>query len=785
MEEKASKRSFWSFDNFALAILLGGLWLLPIFVLPFWSTPLEISKHLFLVSIVFISFVLWLFGRLQAGKLILPRNLIVVGAFLVSFVTLLSAATSGFFWISFAGLGHELDTFLTIFSVTILLFLFGVYFQSRQRFLTAYIGIFVVAILFFLSQFLALIILRTDWLVVGQSLFLTRLFNDLLTSLIGKWYDFGVYSGFILLSSLIMLEFFSLKKTFIFKVFIIACFILSLLSLIFINYRPVWIVLGLFALILFIYRISFWQSYFGNNNEDHLEINKVDRFLHPSFAVILVALFFIILGSPDKFGQNINNWRDRWQIPVFEIRPSWSGTWSVAQKTLTENPLLGVGPNRFVNEWIKSRPSIINQTAFWNVDFRYGIGLIPSALVTIGLLGFLAWLFFLGAIFWYGLRFIFTTKQDKSTRALLLLSFLGSVYLWLFAIFYVPDTALLTLTFLVTGLFVAILVDTKIIKYGEISLMESPQHSFLTTLIFVVLIIGTIVVGYFTIQKYISVYIFQKGLQVFNYQVDLNEAYLLIDRATNLSNQDLYYRTLSEIDLQKIHLLLRTTDLPKEELRARFLAQVDLAIRHAIKATNLDASNHLNWLTLGRVYETLVPLGVDNAYNQSQMAFDQAKKLKPDDPSMLLNYYARLEISNKNLAKARSYVRDSLAIKADYVPAVSLLSQIDAQEGNLDVATRRLEEFLIAYPQYNNDAGLYFQLGFLHYQRENYQEAVRALKKATAIIPNFSNAKYFLGLSYRHLGDRSQALEQFQDVARLNPDNQEVKQFIQELLMSH
>jgi tetratricopeptide (TPR) repeat protein len=234
---------------------------------------------------------------------------------------------------------------------------------------------------------------------------------------------------------------------------------------------------------------------------------------------------------------------------------------------------------------------------------------------------------------------------------------------------------------------------------------------------------------------------------------------------------------LSEIDLAQINQLLANKSLSKEELRARFLAQTDSAIKNAMKATTINGSNYLNWLSLGRVYETLVPLGVDKAYEKGQAAFNQAKLLKPTDPSILLNYFARLEISNKNLSKARNYVNESLAVKNDYAPAISLLSQLDVQEGNLDVAARRLEEFLGTYPG-TRDASPYFQLGYLKYQRENYAGAIPALERAVAIVSNFSNARYFLGLSYDRLGRRADALQQFREIAKFNVGNQEVEKII-------
>ena len=86
-----------------------------------------------------------------------------------------------------------------------------------------------------------------------------------------------------------------------------------------------------------------------------------------------------------------------------------------------------------------------------------------------------------------------------------------------------------------------------------------------------------------------------------------------------------------------------------------------------------------------------------------------------------------------------------------------------------------------AYPQ--NDASLYFQLGYLKYQRNNYSSAIQALERAVSLVPNFSNARYFLGLSYEKIGNKTEALKQFQEIAKLNPGNKEVESVINNLLM--
>lgn len=776
MENEVKKHSGWTFDRVALTILAGGLFILPFFNLPWFGFSLEVSKRLLVAFMAFGAFILWLLGRLQEGRLILPRNYIVAGGFLITAIATLASVFSGAFWNSFTGLGFEIDTVLSIFLLSILVFLIGVYFQSRKRFLSVYVGLFVAAFIFLVGEILALIVLKTSLFGFAKPA-VSLFFNNFSTSLIGRWYDFGVYSGFILLSSLVMLEFFSLKSMPVFRIFIVSCFVLSLLALAFINYMPVWVIIGIASLLIFVYKISFWGV---DLEKDSHPSGKAQKVFLPSFLVIIIALLFIVLGGADKLGRNINDWRGQIGVPIVEVKPSLSATWQVAQKTLGTSPLFGAGPNRFAYEWVKYRPLDIIQTPFWNADFRSGYGFFFTQLVTTGLLGLLSWLLFFAAIVYYGIRFIFTTSQDKSTRALLILSFSGSLYLWIFTIIYTPDNALLSLAFLITGLFVAILTDTKIIKNVDVALTEDPRLSFASILLFVVLIIGTIFVGYLVAQKYFSIYAYEKGQASLAIKGDLEQARSQIAWANSLSQQDLYARNLSELDVALAGRLLASKNLPKEELRLRFLAQADSAIKNALSATQMDPNNYLNWLALGRVYTALVPLGIDKTYEEGQKAFNRAKVLNPTNPSILLDYLANLEINKKNIYKAKAYAEQSLKIKGNYPQAVSLLSQIDAQEGNSDIAARRMEEFLSVYPQYA-DASLYFQLGYLKYKSGLYQQAAVVLGRAVSLAPNFANAKYFLGLSLSQMGDKEGALRQFQDIASFNPNNQEVKQLIANL----
>ena len=79
------------------------------------------------------------------------------------------------------------------------------------------------------------------------------------------------------------------------------------------------------------------------------------------------------------------------------------------------------------------------------------------------------------------------------------------------------------------------------------------------------------------------------------------------------------------------------------------------------------------------------------------------------------------------------------------------------------------------------NAGLYFQLGILYFNLPDYTKASQALAQAVQIIPDYANARYFLGLSLARTGDKAGATAQFEAIQKTNPDNAEIKSVLANL----
>ncbi|MDE1940755.1 MAG: tetratricopeptide repeat protein, partial [Patescibacteria group bacterium] len=160
----------------------------------------------------------------------------------------------------------------------------------------------------------------------------------------------------------------------------------------------------------------------------------------------------------------------------------------------------------------------------------------------------------------------------------------------------------------------------------------------------------------------------------------------------------------------------------------------------------------------------------DNAYDSAVAAYTRAIALNPQNPSIYLSL-AQLQASQNKLDDATKTLGAALQVKNNYLDAVYLLSQVYAAKGDLQNAITAAQVAIQLNPQ---NALLYFQLGLLEYNAKNYNVAGQAMAAAIKIQPDYANAKYFLGLADARLGDTADAVAQFADLAKSNPDNQEV-----------
>jgi tetratricopeptide (TPR) repeat protein len=758
MDIKKIKELTLSQHSFGL--LLVTVFLLPIFLLPIFNISIDYTKNVLLQISAVVSVVLWLVSRLRVGKLIIPRTYLLYFIFLIPFAFLISSFYSSSFNISIFGFGNEVDTFVSILTLFLVMLLSSIYFQKTSRIFCLYSGI--------LISFVILSVYHILRLAFGVDFLSFGVLNFPSSSIIGKWNDVAVFSGLSLILSLFALYLPNLGKKM--KILMFSVLIVSLFFVALINFSLIWLLVGIFSLLLFVYTISF----LGDHSifEDKKFKFEISKSMMLPLAIVVLSVLFLVPGNPAG-----NFLASKFNVSNIEARPSWGATISVVKGTWSNDAILGSGPNRFSQQWNKFKTSNINQTAFWKTNFNLGVGIIPSFAVTTGILGIVLWAVFLAWLLFIGGKFAITKHENRSTHYLVFSSFVLTLYLWLVTIFYVPGVAMFALAFVMTGVFISSLVKSGSIKNIEFSFLDNQKVGFISVLLIIILMITSVVGGYFFTQRFISAYIFNKGVREFNTKGDIVSSEPLILKASKLFKSDIYYRALTEVQITKLNFILSKKNVGEEKTRVNFQDTLGNAIKNAKKAISVDKTNYLNWILLGKVYESIVLAGVDGAYENAVSAYNQALVLNPTSPEVHL-VLARVEISRGKLDKSKEHISKAIEMKGNYTEAIFLLSQIQASEGNLDNAIKTVQKASILSP---NDIGVFFQLGFLRYQDKDYSGAISALERAVILQPGYSNAKYFLGLSYAQTGRENDAIAQFKDIEYLNPNNTEIKKILNNL----
>ncbi len=748
------------FNKLSFITLLVTLFLSLFFFIPYVPVTLEASKG-FLLSIgMTLALFFWLIARLGEGKFSIPKDRLILYAGAIPVIFLISSFFSSSKYISFFGGGFEMGTFGSMLILFILFFLSSIYFQTERRLWYFYRALFIGASILAVFEFVHIF--------VGVGRFAPNLLKGISSgNLVGTWNDFALLFGLVVILVLFTIEFLRIKGLFlVMQYFLLAS---GLFFLIIINLPLVWILVGIFSIILFVYSISIQQAgvriIHGGGDKK--------KFPFTTLVVVFICLIFVV-GS-NSLGGLVAKYVN---VPNTTVRPLITTTGQIALKAIKHNPLFGTGPNTFALDWALWQPKQIAQSIFWNVDFTNGYSSLATFVVTTGLLGLVAWLLFLVTFFARCVRSLRKILRNPLSNYFTMTTLAVSIYSWVTLLFYTPNVIMFAMAFVSSGMLVGILVYNEGLPVNHFSFLKDPRHSFFSILGLMALMILTLSMTYIYAEKFASIIYFSKGSTTSANTLEaLSKSEKMIANALMLDHNDIYYRTQSQIYISEISVLLNDKTISTDALKSDIQKLVNLAETSAQAAVSQNPKQYQNYINLANVYGSLVPLVVSNSYESAVGAYDRALVLAPNNPSIPLGR-ASLEMVNKNNANARKYINQALAIKADYTDAIFLLAQIETNEGNLSEAIKQAERAAQVSP---NDPTVFFRLGLLRYNNSDYSGAVGAFEQAVILDRNYLNARFFLGRSYQKVGRKDDALVQFDLLLEALPNNQDVKDAISSL----
>lgn len=726
------------------------------FLLPFFFVPVAwvsiVQAKVFLIALAAIlATVALIANALSEGKIRIPKSPLLIATALVPLAYLFSAIASGASQTSFFGGASQQDTVVAVFLwYTLFVTSTLVLSKGESRLLSAFkwfmyggaVTLIIQVVHIFFPSF------TFGGVLVGST-----------ASVVGGWHDLGIFLGLLLFLSLVAVRSGIFEGKFYYLPHAIS--FLSLLLLVAVNFRDVWI--GV-ALLSTVYGIYLWKI--GRESEDQSYKKYVWW-----FVLALLACVFAFYGSLVT-----TRLPGQLQITQVEVRPSWQGTFSVGTRALAEPGtfIFGSGPNSFTKAWGQYKPVDVNSTDFWNTDFYSGVGFIPTSIVTVGLLGAIAWGAAILALLW-GIFQILRRRMHSSRLDLLLpVVAAGSLYLTLFHILYVPQIGLSALVFLFFGFLTAGEALAGRVGEAELSLNLNTAKEYAVLGVAFVFGILVLIGGVQTLRLFASDSLVNRAAYLYNTTGDIDNATRSIQTAlTAFSSNDRAHRAAVELGL----LQLRTLGAAEqsEEVAAQLQKTLTATIQHGLSAVSIESANYQNWLSLARLYAELAGVGIGGADAHAKNAYEEARIANPTNPTPHVGL-ALLALQENNDATAKTHLEEALKLKPNLAIAYFLLSQIYARAGDLENAAGTAQSVAILAPQ---DPLAWYHFGTIIFAGNDYENAALAFERAVGLENNYANALYFLSASYAALGRLDDARIALQAVVALNPNEESLQTMLE------
>jgi len=127
------------------------------------------------------------------------------------------------------------------------------------------------------------------------------------------------------------------------------------------------------------------------------------------------------------------------------------------------------------------------------------------------------------------------------------------------------------------------------------------------------------------------------------------------------------------------------------------------------------------------------------------------------------------------LGEARDSLRRATEIEPNYLPAQLELAFIYGEEEGPDSAISELLKFENSSPE------IEYYIGRMYFKKSDFEKSAEKFKSVIEKVPNHSNARYSLAVCYFKLGRYKDSLLEFEEVLRLNPENEDVIEKIKQV----
>lgn len=746
-------------------VVLAGVFLLPLFFLPWTTSVLEFNKQILLIGLSSAALILWLLHVVVSGQMMWRPNSVDVAVGSVLAASALATLFSVSRFKSLMGLTGSLsESFVVAAALSIFYFAIVHSFHDGGKKIKTMLGhSLFFALLFGLLQLFGFHIFK----YLNASVFKfteANAFNS-----VGSANSLGLLGAVVLP---IFYRFGGGLNISIFKYVNIGKLglFLALALLVILNWWVLWVV-AIAGMVFLIAAESLNVSGFKSLNDEGEEerANKgvsgfqnfrVSRFLFP-MTVIVLGVFLMTV--------NLNLSSLKKNLPI-EIAPSFGLSGDIAVQALKKSPAFGFGPENFSLAFDRFGASNLANTTLSNAKFfdstsqmmNFAVG---GGIVLLVAIAFLLWVLASSII----KRFNGAEYHENAGVISALAALVVGMFLYPF------NLTLMFMFYAVTALAVLALWGNE---SRVLDVEERASTSLVSSLGFIGGLILVLVGSYFGATTYISDFRYAQALT----SKSSDEAVQLLIQAINWnSNDDRYYRVASQAALN-----LLTEELNKkpasEDRTAKVQNYIASAINLARRATEVGPKEANNWANLGAVYQNLLGF-VNGVEKPSEDAYLKAADLRPGDASYFnqvgATYLASADLSRRlalagggdaakfqaavgpALDKAEENFKKATEISNNFGLAIYNLGVVYDRQGRVNESIGQLEKIM---PFNSNQPGLAFELGLLYYRAGKKDKAFNELQRAVLLSPDFANARWYLAMIYEERQDLAAAIEQLEKI---------------------
>ncbi len=502
------------------------------------------------------------------------------------------------------------------------------------------------------------------------------------------------------------------------------------------------------------------------------------------FIIFITAFVFAIVESPAKFQR---------QLPA-EIALGRSPSWQIAKKTLfnTGGSLFpGSGLGTFSYDFARFRDPSLNRTQLIEgVAFYAPLSSFFSMLTESGLAGTLL-IFTLIVLIAGTLPLLVLNRIQPFLKGHLNVNLLDTKmenFRWQMAVMFAAwisltfalflayfEVSLWWLWWLLFALLVVgfgILGMTRLARETVVPLSLPQPYGLVKSFAVMICLAGLVGVGVFMGRLYRADMLYVKAVAA----PEFEQKEILLARAGTLrKGYAPYHIELSKLYVEQAAAVSRVEPIDT----AQVVEYLGKSVEAARRAIDHEPNSFHAWENAGVIYFNAAPV-VDGALEWAKDSFEKALALAPTHANIWWqqgNTYMQM----KDIAKAEEHYKKAIELKPDFLAAHMSLATLYEGEGQLD---RAIQVYRDVPPAGQQNADVLFNYGRLLYNRRKGDDAENAellLKAAIELNPNFSNALFSLGILYEEQRDKAKALEYYQKVADLNPENKDIKAKIKSL----